>query len=542
MSVQKVEKVQATRHIGRYELLKRMGVGGMAEAYLARVQGPEDFEQHVCLKTVLPAFAAEEKFRELFLNEARLSACFRHSNIVQVIDFGEADECLFLALELIDGVDLKALMKAQPDRRLPSDIVMFIAGELAAALEYAHSAVVTPNGQKGVLHRDISPSNVLISRAGEVKLGDFGIAKSMANQEVTQSADLKGKAPYMSPEQLRGERLDARSDLFSLGIMFYEIVVGRRPFDAPNEMVVLQKILSGQRDKLADVAPEGTSPVLIEAIEWLLATDPKERCPSAEALFEKLATAFPPPVVRRTLGQMVTAARKSQRPPADAHRVESHLESNESTKEASANELTGSTVSAVVQKNETSSGTRYQEPIVEPVSAKVHNRGASLLARSKVLAFVGLLSLALIGLGAWKFLNGQDQSPRNKSTVSQISVKPEMTQKGAQDKVTPIETKPLPPSDEPKTAAPVQTAPEPKAVNPVTHPAREPERAGQATKIKVDADPGMKVWIDQRYVGAAPRTVNVKPGLRRIQIGKDGPERTMMVDVKHGQKALADFR
>ena len=179
------------REFGPYRLVRRLGVGGMAEAFEATRIGAGGFEQRVCLKRVLPAFSDDEAFVSRFQREARLAAQLRHTNIVGVIDAGEIDGAHYMALELVDGVDLRSLLKSSPNERVSPEMVALIGTDLAFALEHAHRTLV---------HRDISPSNILLSRSGEAKLADFGIAKAIDNPQVTASRTAQGKIPYMAPE------------------------------------------------------------------------------------------------------------------------------------------------------------------------------------------------------------------------------------------------------------------------------------------------------------------------------------------------------
>jgi serine/threonine protein kinase len=271
----------------------------MAETFEATRAAAGGFEQHVCLKRVLPAFSGDDEFVARFRREAKLAAQLRHTNIVGVIDFGEVDGVHYMTLELVDGVDLRSFLKSSPSEKLSPDAVALIGLDLAYALEHAHGSLV---------HRDISPSNILLSRSGETKLADFGIAKAIDNANVTASRTAKGKIPYMSPEYMRGETTDGRADLFSLGVVLFEAVAGVRPFDGAHDVETMQKILDGDRRSLADVAPEVPAP-LREVIEHLIEVDPSARTQSATQLIEELAVVAPAPTVRRELASTVEAHR-----------------------------------------------------------------------------------------------------------------------------------------------------------------------------------------------------------------------------------------
>ncbi len=287
------------REFGPYYLLRRLGVGGMAETFEATRIGAGGFEQRVCLKRVLPAFSGDQEFVSRFRREAVLAAQLRHTNIVGVIDVGEIDDVHYMTLELVDGLDLRSLLKSSPGEKLSPDTVALIGLDLAYALEHAHGSLV---------HRDISPSNILLSRSGEAKLADFGIAKALDDAKATASRSARGKVPYMSPEHMRGEAVDGRADLFSLGVVLFEAVAGVRPFDGAHDVETMQKILEGDRVSLEEVAPH--APKKLRAlIERLIEVDPAVRTPSAARLIEELGDVAPPPSRRWQLASTVESHR-----------------------------------------------------------------------------------------------------------------------------------------------------------------------------------------------------------------------------------------
>ena len=230
-----------------YELVERLGVGGMAETFVAIRRGPAKFEQRVCLKRILPTFVDDADFVAMFLREARLSALLHHGHIARVLGFGVSEGTHFLTFELIDGTDLRAALRDLRRRgeSLDPGLTSYLAHALGSALDFAHTA--DENGEAaGIIHRDVSPSNVLLSNAGEVKLADFGIAKAMSLPGSIQSGSLKGKIPYMAPEYALGRQCSARSDLFSLGVLLYECLAGFRPFDGGSDIQTLDRARNGQ--------------------------------------------------------------------------------------------------------------------------------------------------------------------------------------------------------------------------------------------------------------------------------------------------------
>ncbi|MDH3623719.1 MAG: serine/threonine protein kinase [Myxococcales bacterium] len=290
---------------GEYELVRRLGVGGMAEAFLAIRRGPAGFEQRVCLKRILTTFQDDPDFIQMFLREARLSALLHHVHIARVLDFGVAEGAHYLTLELIEGTDLRRVLAhlREHGETLSHELTAYVATALAFALDFAHTA--DEDGKPaGIVHRDVSPSNVLLSKAGEIKLSDFGIAKETNRPGSIRSTALKGKIPYMAPEYALGRHCDARTDLFSLGVLLYECLAGRRPFDGENDIETLDRARRGKHEPLGALAPEAPA-ALVSAIESLLKPQSARRPPNAGAFLDQLADAPPPPLARRHLGELV---------------------------------------------------------------------------------------------------------------------------------------------------------------------------------------------------------------------------------------------
>ena len=236
---------------GRYTLVQRLATGGMAEVFKAKILSTHGFEKLLVIKRILPNLAADKTFVSMFIDEAKLTAQLIHPKIVQVTDFGEENGQYFIALEFVDGFDGLALLRsaAQKHVRLPIPICMFVASEVLDALDYAHNAKDSDGGPMHLVHRDISPSNVFIARRGDVKLGDFGIAHAQERESKTQAGTLKGKYGYMSPEQVTGSNLDGRSDIFAVGIVLAEMLMGKRLFSAPNDLDVLLMVRDGRLER-----------------------------------------------------------------------------------------------------------------------------------------------------------------------------------------------------------------------------------------------------------------------------------------------------
>ncbi|MCY1029919.1 serine/threonine protein kinase [Corallococcus sp. BB11-1] len=231
--------------IGKYEVLTQLTVGGMAELFLGYTSGPGGFRKYVVIKRILPDARSNEQFVRMFLDEARITAAFNHPNIAQVFDLGEEDDGLYLAMEFIGGQNLNQVTSACLKKRqpVPLGFTLSVARDVCLALHYAHT-FTSPGGQPSpVIHRDVAQKNIMVTYDGTVKLLDFGIAKAKNSLERTHVGTVKGTTGYMSPEQVRGDPLDGRSDLFSVGVVLHELVTGERLFAGKTERDEMVKIL-----------------------------------------------------------------------------------------------------------------------------------------------------------------------------------------------------------------------------------------------------------------------------------------------------------
>lgn len=270
--------------LGRYQILQRIALGGMAELYLARQQADAGFTKLVALKRVLPHLAEDAEFVAMFLNEAKLAASLEHPNIASVTDFGQAGRDFFMVLEYVHGRGVNEVLRAAAKADgVPLGCALSIVIAVAAALHHAHEASDTEGAPLGLVHRDVSPSNILVSYDGGVKLVDFGIAKATSQAQATRSRSIKGKLAYMSPEQARGGALDRTADVFSLGVVLYELTTARRCFFAEGEFALLNKVADGKYLAPSKIIP--TYPPALEALViTALSVDPDDRFPTARAL------------------------------------------------------------------------------------------------------------------------------------------------------------------------------------------------------------------------------------------------------------------
>jgi len=239
----------SSSELGDYDILGLIARGGMAEIYKAKKKGVKGFEKVLAIKKILSGYGQDDKYIEMFVDEAKIAAELTHPNIVQIYDLGKKDDYYFIAMEYVQGKDLRVILKrlAGRDRDLPEELAVFLTIKVLEALSYAHSAKDSRGQNLDIVHRDISPPNIMISYGGEVKLTDFGVSKATIKVHQTLSGALKGKLLYMSPEQARADRdIDHRSDLYSVGIILYELLTGRKLFMEASEMKVLKRVQQGQ--------------------------------------------------------------------------------------------------------------------------------------------------------------------------------------------------------------------------------------------------------------------------------------------------------
>lgn len=280
---------------GRYRLLERIGQGGMAEVFRAKSYGVEGFEKVVVIKRILPELAERPDFVTLFVQEAKLAVRLSHANVVQAFDLGTATGAYYIAMEYVQGADLAQILARakRENRELPFALSVYVAAEVAKGLDYAHRRRDENGKPLTIVHRDVSPQNILVSFEGEVKVADFGIAKALGapgegdELEDTQSRRLRGKFAYMSPEQARGEPVDARTDIFSLGVVLYECITGANPFFAPSALETLRRVHQCEYPPPELLRPDVPA-ALVELLGTMLAQNREDRFADAGKLHEKL--------------------------------------------------------------------------------------------------------------------------------------------------------------------------------------------------------------------------------------------------------------
>ncbi|HEY3448045.1 MAG TPA: serine/threonine-protein kinase [Myxococcales bacterium] len=320
-------------HFGRYLLVERLGKGGMAEVYRALRQGGDG--TMVAIKRLLPQLTVDPELVSMFLNEARLVAALRHPHIAQVLDLGRIGQDYFIALEYVAGEDLRALFaRGQAGQPLPLPLLALMGAQVCDALDFAHHKLDAAGASMGIVHRDVSPENILVSFAGEAKLIDFGVAKVADGPVKTQTGVLKGKFCYMSPEQVLALPLDRRSNLFSMGVVLYELATGHRLFLKDSDFATLRAVAQERVVPPGDLNPD-VPPALERVILKALARDRQQRyqwasemaadlrgflssvqpAPSAASLHAHMLASFPQEYLRERQRQVSGAGRTVPAPP-----------------------------------------------------------------------------------------------------------------------------------------------------------------------------------------------------------------------------------
>lgn len=279
------------RKLGKYELLHLLAVGGTAEIYLARIAGEAGFEKYVVVKSLLDHLADEEEYVKMFLDEARLGAQLDHSNIVQTLELGEHRGRYFMAMEYLAGMSLAQLARKTQERvpggYMPVDLVLGLAAQVCSGLHYAHRKAATSGQPLNLVHRDISPQNLVVSFDGVLKIVDFGIAKADVRDTNTRSGTIKGKFAYMSPEQCLAKDIDNKTDIFALGVILHELLTARRLFKRTTTFETYEAIVKGNVPKPSAINPR-LDRVLDDVVMTALQYRPADRYESAEAFGQSL--------------------------------------------------------------------------------------------------------------------------------------------------------------------------------------------------------------------------------------------------------------
>ncbi len=533
---------------GKYVLDARLGGGGMAEVFAGSTVGAEGFSRKVAIKRVLPGFSDNPAFAQMFVAEAQITSRMVHPNIVSVLDFDrDGENRLFLVMEMIDGRDLDALMSAGV--LLPVPLVIYIISEVLRGLGYAHDLPVGTD-VRGVIHRDVSPHNVLLSWEGAVKVSDFGIAKARAASEATASVFIKGKPAYMSPEQANGQPLDGRSDLFAVGIMLWEMLIGRRLFIGEDTRSTLATVLFGQVPRPRSL--RGEVPKDLERVTMkLLERDLPARYATAElAVADLLECENAPKNGRELLTQMLT-----ERFPDLAPVRQSVLRA----RERSGPKFAAPPASAEAGTVRETPGRGVPKAALPSLgaarAAPTGTAGPSMSAMVEVarpkrrLGRVFVIAAAVaIGLGAASFALVSSATKRGDQVAVGSAAASPVAHSVAQP--TPIDAG-MAPADAPAPTPPPPPAPidagvaDAAALHPQkdassaqpAHPAVE-KRTG---RLRVDAFPVLTVYVDSRKVGDTPFPPIMLPvgkhALRLVN-NENGIDEHLAITITDGQETL----
>lgn len=294
--MQTLDDIKPGQTIGRYEFLVPIAKGGMAGVWAARLKGTRGFAKTVAIKTMLPTLSDDPLFEQMFLDEAQLAAQIHHPNVVEIMDLGEEQDVLYQVMEYVDGESLATILRTigKKKERIPLEIAVRIVTDACRGLHAAHELKSVDGKLLGLVHRDISPQNIMITYDGVVKLVDFGVAKAAGRSaSETTAGQIKGKAPYMAPEQALGQRVDRRTDLFAMGIVLYQITTGKHPFRGENDIATLHNILHKDVPSPRFVDPKFPRP-LEAVINRALSRQVAKRFESAKEMADALGRVFPP--------------------------------------------------------------------------------------------------------------------------------------------------------------------------------------------------------------------------------------------------------
>jgi serine/threonine protein kinase len=512
---------------GAFDVLGRVGFGGMGEVFRARISkerrhaevGQSDaFHGDIALKLLRPEYAVDPHFREMFMAEARVGAFLHHRNIVSLYDVGEVEGMLYLATELVDGVSLDRILDAGA---LPTPVAVHVACELLDALHYAHELTADTGRPLNIVHRDVSASNTLVSRRGEVKLTDFGLAK-IEGLSLTLTDEVKGKRAYMAPEQLDGGPMDRRADIFAMGVLLHELVTRSRPFtDVADWVKSARKIEGTPFDKLISKA---------------LAPQPDDRFASAAELGEALRRACAPaPDAEQELSQRVRASQEALRPLNKLDRI-------------FLDELAGA---GQRPSSGASIRNRLDDLPTEPLPIK-NVVAPSSPRRRRSLVVAGVLATAALMFGTlWLARRDHRAAPTAMTpppppTTAPLSTHVEIPSPAPSPPSSPlprplaettaeppekphlVRAKPNPrPHAAPKRAAPtVRGAPEPEVV------------AGSPGYLLLDTDPWATVYLGSSRLGTTPLRVPLPPGRHQLSLQPKDPtqRRTITVVITSGKE------
>lgn len=534
---------------GKYFLIEKLAIGGMAEIYKAKTFGVDGFEKLLAIKKILPHYSADKEFIAMLTDEAKLVVRLSHTNIVQIYDLGKVGDDYYISMEFIDGLNLREVINRGKElgEKIPLSICLYIISEVAKGLDYAHSKRNDQGEPLHIVHRDISPQNILISFEGETKIVDFGIAKAAMNVSHTTSGILKGKVTYMSPEQALGKPVDAQTDIFSAGLLLYELITGERLFTGDSHLEILKKIRTTQisQSTLPTSVSEPIRPILSQA----LAYQSKNRFNTAGdfqvALTKMLYSEyndFSPRQLSALIKKWFAPELKIKK-----RKAEDEVSHSFNTQAIMAEPAAESILVESVSRSETATffqDTTKPESSLTPAALRhgFENTGSQKLPSKKapvtpqikgILVFLAALLLATGAYSIYRSIHKLKKSepPVIEKTLEPPSVEPKPTPPPTVEEPEPVQTEPalteqikkevvppvipeqvpspapiLPPEPVAQPEPKSKPAPTPKTVKtPPPPPSDSMEVHGGAGQVRFDSNPrGAAVMVDGKKAGITP--------------------------------------
>ena len=539
---------------GKYTLLAKLAQGGMGEVFVALLSGAAGFEKLVVIKRILPHLAEDPRFISMFLAEAKLTASLAHPNICQVFELGDFDGDYYLAMEYLEGVSVSRMVKKRIHRGLDMRVATGIACQALEGLQFAHRFRAPGGGLVGVIHRDMSPSNVFVTSAGLVKVLDFGVAK-VSHHHKTTVTGLKGKYPYMAPEQIRGMDVDGRSDLFSVGVVLFEAVTGEPLFHRENDFDTLQAIVNNERPRASDLRTN-VPLALEEVIERSLRPQREERFASAREMGDALTRAMAPLGGVATTGELADFLRREcaqelEDERARIDRATDHLKEL-AGRGVEVPDFTRHRARPVVETQidlqlARSKRTQPFDPNHTTDTAAVTSVGAppvevqeaSARRRRLWLGLVAVGLVAAIGITAGVYVAEQEAgdllgtgeaTPAPAAPAAANQASPPPAPAPVEQPVAVPEDDPSPPEPQKREAEPAERAVEKK----VSRPPAVPAGPGY---FSMDTMPYSEVFVDGKSVGITPVVkVPLKPGKHSVKaVAQDGQTKKLSITVQSGK-------
>ncbi|KFE66700.1 serine/threonine protein kinase [Hyalangium minutum] len=531
------------QQLGKYRLVRRLATGGMAEVFLAKAAGPMGFEKELVVKRILPHLAEDPQFVEMFLAEAKLAARLNHGNVVQIFDFGEQEDSYFIAMEYVEGLNLKVLLKRtlQQGKPLPFPLIARIVSLACEGLAYAHELVDPDSGQPmKFIHRDISTDNILVSLTGGVKVVDFGIAKAATVGSQTQSGIIKGKLPYMPPEYLMASPIDLRSDIYALGVVLYELIAGRRPFVAETDVLLAQLIIHGLPTDLRSLR-EGVPTRLVQVLEKAMHKNRDERyatCRQMQADLERFLFECGEPVGALQIAEWVKAMAAVEPPPTRRNSRELPVLASptESMAKPATRPLRAPTTEESSARRQDTIITQSMSPGDEEDDAEL----ARLVTRPRWPKAVGLTAGVLLLAAVLFSLFSHEPAPDAAQAEAPAA-------DAHQAPAVPAATPP-PEALRQNDSTGQQPTKAPQAVIPAV-PTGEPPSPESPTantsRLKVVSNPEGELWINEKERGMTPFDRPVPPGKKSIEVigTHDGHRfnKVQVIQIKEGESRKVSF-